>query len=399
MFKRVRFFLVLIVSSVLCGSVFPGKLSSSTDMKWGFASYNVKDIYAWDASLSPEERIERLVEDLEAANAKWFRPNFIWNDIEPVLKRGAMARSEVTWAMITRYAFPENHSDWSSYPHFYAPDWSFYDLLVDELHEANVGVWPVICNGDSKQMPLYDGESIYPGSSDVSYESYLAHAKLHAAAVALRYGARIDYYQAENELNAAGLQVFPWLSREGYAAWNDWGFQTDLLSTIADAIRLGDNGALISTNFVTVACDWRAMIDDWTSGENADILDIVGVDVYPNYVYGWPIDTHSVGGCVEQARQYSNGKPVIVAETGYPVKPWYLGFNESNQKVYVRDNMEDAWQEGAVGFFYYRLITREASSPGGFPQENYWGLVRSDYTHRPALGTFYDKTLEHPFVK
>lgn len=374
-------------------------VNNQTEMMWGIASYNVQNVYEWDSSLSAEERINRLIADFDQVNAGWFRPNFIWNDIEPELKRASMIRDEISNEMITRYAFPENYSDWESYPHFYEPDWSFYDLLVNSLYESGINIFPVICNGDSKQMPLYNGKSIYPGSSDINKESYIAHAKLHAAGVALRYQDKIEYYQAENELNCAGLQVFPWLSREGYAAWNDWEFQTDLLATIADAIRLGDDNALISTNFVVIACDWHSMVEDWTSGENADILDIVGVDVYSNYLYGWAVDTHSVGGCVEEAYLFSNGKPVIVSETGYPTNPWYLGFSENKQAKYVRENMEDAWYYEAIGFFYYRLVTKESWVRGGFPQESYWGFVRKNNTYKPATAEFSNKALEHPYVK
>jgi hypothetical protein len=371
----------------------------SQEMKWGFASYNVKNIYEWDGSLSLEQRIDRLIVDLKAANSKWYRPNFIWCDIEAQCKRASMTRSEISSYWINRYAFPENYSDWQSFSHFYKPDWSVYDLLVDKLDNNNINIFAVICNGDYKQMPLYNGEGIYPGSAEIDNESYMAHAKLHAAGVALRYKDKIQYYQAENELNAAGLQVYPWLARKGYDAWNDWDFQTELLRTISDGIKYSDNTSLISTNFVVIGCDWHSHVDDWTSGSNADILDIVGVDVYSNYLYGWPVDDHSVGGCVEEAYQNSNGKPVIVSETGYPTQPWYLGYNESRQAYYVKENMEDAWDKGAKGFFYYRLITKESSSSGGFPQESYWGFVRKNDTYKPALNEFHDKTIEHPYIK
>jgi len=143
-------------------------VNSQTEMMWGFASYNVQNVYEWDSSLSAEERINRLIADLDQVNAGWFRPNFIWNDIEPELKRASMIRDEISNEMITRYAFPENYSDWENYPHFYEPDWSFYDLLVNSLYESGINIFPVICNGDSKQMPLYNGKSIYPGSRGAS---------------------------------------------------------------------------------------------------------------------------------------------------------------------------------------------------------------------------------------
>ena len=371
------------------------------NMIWGFASYNVKGVYDWDSSLTLEERVDRVIVDLKAAGAKWYRPNFIWIDIEPEIKRPDMTRDSITWSMISRYAYPENYSDWTAYPDFYRPDWDFYDLLVSRIISEGLNIWPVICNGDSKQLPLYNGHNIIPGSGDISKENYLALTKLHSAAVALRYHNDIQYYQAENELNCAGLQVWPWLARNGYEAWNDWDFQTNLLRTIADSIRNGDSDAVISTNIVALGavCDWHSHIDDWTSGENQTILDIVGIDSYPNYVTGWPLDTHSVGGCVQEAYEHSNGKPVIVSETGYPTSPWWLYYTESRQKTYVKENMEDAWDNNAIGFFYYRLVTRESSSSGGFPQENYWGFIRKNNSYKPALATFRDKTLEHPLIK
>ena len=68
----------------------------SQEMKWGFASYNVKNIYEWDSFLNLEQRIDRLIVDLKAANSKWYRPNFIWCDIEAQCKRASMTRSEIS---------------------------------------------------------------------------------------------------------------------------------------------------------------------------------------------------------------------------------------------------------------------------------------------------------------
>ena len=120
-------------------------------------------------------------------------------------------------------------------------------------------------------------------------------------------------------------------------------------------------------------------------------IDIVGVDAFPNYLFGHPPMGSRVGKKVAQAREVARGKPVMVLESGYPVRPGYRGMSEGGQAVFVRDAVASTADAGGCGFYYYTLC-----SPEGYPVEGpwsnrffqsvepWWGLVRIDWSRRPA---------------
>lgn len=350
------------------------------DGLWGFAHCGFFDTwYPW-SGLSYEGRLARLISDLKESGANSFRPQIHWHQVEPVIIEGISSIEDVTEDLVDAYAKGELDVFWEK-----------YDLMVDSLVEAHIEPHLVISAGYTFQIPnaLIKG-SYGRGIPDVlGKDRYIAQAFLHARAAVRRYAGKVNIWQIENELNAAGETRIVARWRSG-SAWIDWGFLTHLIQTLSSAVKQEDPRALCSHNFSMRPFLWRDDIRRWR-----EFLDITGIDPYPNYIFGFPQRGRSVGRAVKEAVDVSDGKPVMVLESGYPVRPARRGYSESRQAGYIRDAIEASVEAGASGFYYYELC-----SPEGLPVEGpwsdkffqsiepWWGLVRKDDTKRPGFYQF-----------
>ena len=349
---------------------------------WGFSHCGFFDTwYPW-SGLPYGARLARLVDDLVASGANSFRPQIHWHQVEPMLTPKLSGPGDVTDELVDGYSKGGN-----------GIHWDLYDQMIDALVRANVEPHIVIGAAYDFQVPSTTvGRA--PGRAvpdNIGRDRYLAHIYLHARAAVRRYRDRVHLWQLENELNGAGETMLVVRWRTGWS-WFDTGFQTAIIEVLASAVREEDPTALTSHNFVT---DWKLIkgIYDWKVdvGRWLPFLDIVGVDSYPNYLFGWPSRGCSVGKKVRGAVQVSAGKPVMVLETGYPVRPRHRGMSEGRQVEYARDAIGSSVEAGACGFYHYELC-----SPEGYPNEGpwsnrfaqsiepWWGFVRRDDSKRPA---------------
>ena len=70
----------------------------------------------------------------------------------------------------------------------------------------------------------------------------------------------------------------------------------------------------------------------------------------------------------------NTGKPILIAETGYPSGPSILGYSQENQAAYLAQAVKGAYsldEVTGIGIWRY-LDTSWRSFP---PQENHFGLV------------------------
>jgi hypothetical protein len=306
------------------------------------------------------------------------------------------------------------------------------------------------------RLPLYRGAPASPDA--IGRELYLGHLYLHVRAVVERYDgdgyldapgiAPVRRWQLENELNEAFLTALwgwrqPSFEAAPGSAWQDWDFLTRLLDTLVDAVKSSDPGAVTAVNFHTDVSDslstalgkktWRQAIAAW-SGK----IDIVGVDVYPNYYRAQPVRGNVVGERVSEALRLGGGKPVMVLEAGYPSGPSVEGFDEASQDAFIRAAYASAVSAGARGYFHFGSVTRESHDAlvtpldlanlelvaaaydgqdasaliafyltqtayikGHFVKvlqavEGYWGLVRADGSRKPAWGTVQELARRQP---
>jgi len=349
---------------------------------WGFSHCGFYDTwYPW-SGLPYEGRLERLVGDMVQLGADSFRPQIHWHQVEPFLAAGLSGPQDVTDDLVDSYAGGDE-----------LIRWELYDMLIDSLVAADIEPHVVIAAAYDFQLPASRaGRTCARVTPDcLGRDRYLGHAYLHARAAVRRYRDRVHMWQLENELNGAWetLLLAGW--RTG-RSWFDPGFRTALIEVLSRAVREEDPTALTSHNFLSEiriirdAFDWRNDVRSWLP-----YLDIVGVDPYPNYLFGWPSRGRAVGKRVRQAVEVSEGRPVMVLESGYPVKPRLRGMSEARQAEFVCDATASSVEAGACGFYYYELC-----SPEGYPAqgpwtnkyfqsiEPWWGLVRNDDTRRPA---------------
>lgn len=337
--------------------------------------------YPWSGGTF-DERLARLVDDLVDSGANSFRPHIHWRQVEQQTVSAPRTPGDVTGAMVGEYARGRPGVDWCR-----------YDMMIDSLVDAGIEPHVVLGAAYDFQVPVLgpgDGRTLAV-PDNLGRDRYLAQVHLHARAAVRRYRGRVKLWQLENELNVAGetMLFFRWRSGR---SWLDRGFLTALIEVLSCAVRQEDPAALTSHNFhtdirlVKGIYDWRDDVGLWLP-----FIDVVGVDSYPNYIFGWPSRGHAVGNKVREAVRVSGGRPVMVLESGYPVRPRYRGFNEARQAEYAKDAPASAREAGAGGFYYYEICSPEGYAVDGpwsdlFLQsvEPWWGMVRSDDSRRPA---------------
>ena len=325
--------------------------------------------FQWGVMLKPNSRTTEMAVDLGCNYVRFPIP---WNIVEKEIPDPTLLVEEITPEMVAEYAFNDPTKNWSG-----------FDQKIDDCIDQGLSPFIVLACGFTKRLPkLWDGTPFTP---DLGRDTFLGHLSLFAQAVALRYGDRVDYWQLENELNAAGLTVtWGWRSGE---LWKDPDFRTDILKTLHKSVKQNDPSALVAVNFHTTLPTWPLDLMKWSPW-----IDIVGLDVYPNYLMGWPVLGEAVGFMVNLAKLAAPGKRVVILETGYPSQPGVQGFNEERQSEYMEEAIESALSAGVDGFYWYSLEGEEQPGNTGvqFPftliesVEGYFGLVKPDGSKKPA---------------
>jgi len=334
---------------------------------WGFSTGAIRshrDAYRWiEGGL--EEKLQRYASDLRALSAGWLRPHVDWRTVEPVVEEPPLLPADVTDALVERYSLEDPSKNWSA-----------ADLLVDTLGAAGIDVLPVVSGGYTVNQPdlVVDGETTRLTPDLVGAEVYLGLVSLNVRACVRRYRDRVRVWQIENELNVACETVI-WGWRQG-ALWCDRAFLTRLMKTLHDAVEAEDPEARTTQNFHT-DLHWEEDVVAW-----ADWVDIVGLDAFPNYLEPEPVQGLLVGERVTEALALGLGKPVVVLETGYPTGPAERGYDEEKQAQYVRQAATSTYEAGAAGYFHFTLVSAETGGEGVQAVEPYWGLIRSDGSHK-----------------
>ncbi len=233
---------------------------------------------------------------------------------------------------------------------------------------------PAVGSGWLVDMPSYQGTRLTPDA--IGRSAYLAHLHLYTRAVTRRYRGLSIGWQIENEANTAGIELIAGI-REGNS-WDDATFVTELITTLSKAVRQEDPNAWVTTNLHTDIF-WKEHVTAWNH-----LVDWVGLDAYPNYGNGDPVDSITVNRRAGEARRLSGGKPVVVMETGYASAPANKGFSEEGQAQYFSELYEGFEEAGGCGVFYYKLRTSEEVVDGNTPQGTHWGMFRADGTKKPV---------------
>lgn len=303
--------------------------------------------------------------------------------------------------LVEEYAFPERPGS-----NFHGLlDWSLPDRLVKELNAAGIAPLPLI--GDGAATPAWPepasqdrvspeplgrrcstkvaGETRY--YRGIGREPYLAHVYLMAAGMARRYAKdpdRILWWNTENELNWAYIHttVAGWRCGK---EWSDRQFLAELLAALYQGIKAGNPEARSAMNLNIHDPKWVLDLKNF-----APEMDGIGLGAYPNYLFAWPVLDGLLNSAVGKAVRRSQGKPVLVLETGYPAGPKFMGWNENLQARYVRDSVRGAVGQGAKAYIYFKLDDTDLAISAASLQrvENHWGLVRLDGSRKPAFQAY-----------
>ncbi|MEW6777106.1 MAG: hypothetical protein AB1405_12485 [Bdellovibrionota bacterium] len=358
--------------------------ASGTQLDLGFSHF-----YHLDLSLFPfdpssfADRLERAFSLMKAAGVRSFRPHIHWNEVEPVVINPSLKKEDVTDSMIEGYARGDQEGIF----------WQKTDLLVDSM--VRHGIDPFLCLGSSMhpQAPLISQKRRVSRFSvaEVPFEIYLGHLYLYARAAVRRYKDRCRRWQLENEFNVNELYLLvQW--KKGLA-WLSRKKQDRIMECLHDAVKREDRQALTGHNFVAALKEvpriysWKQDIVRWNH-----LLDIIGIDFFPNYPVGKPI---RIGGAmaetVKRVRSLGLNKPIYVLEDGYPVAPTGRGFSEKGQEEYFRQAIESSERLGIDGYFIYCFCSMEGAPGNEWHKqrlindvEDWWGVVRADGSMRPA---------------
>lgn len=327
--------------------IFPHLLSLSLREAGGFERVEEATI-ALNHQRIPQDEADRaalaLADSLKSIGADFVRCWFPWRYFEPtplpVESLGAaLERGYEKWPM---------------------------DRLVKALRDQGVSVIPVLACGYRRMLP----EGLSP---DVGAEEYLRRVALHARLLVRHYRGEVDTWQIENEPNWWTMhEAGGW--RSG-ASWLEGGeFRDPLLRTLNDAVHEEDQRATTMVNLE--ADEGRVEV-----AEYAKFCDVLGLDFYPNYKSPEPVDAAVIGKARDFAR--AAAKPVMIAETGYPSGPSFMGYTKEKQAAYVARALREAYsldEVTGVGIWRY-LDTSWKSFP---PQENHFGLIDEKEGPKPA---------------
>ncbi len=349
---------------------------------WGFSHCGFYDTwYPW-SGLPYEGRLERLVGDMVQLGADSFRPQIHWHQVEPSLAAGLSGPQDVTDELVDSYAGGDE-----------LIRWELYDMLIDSLVAADIEPHVVIAAAYDFQLPASragrtcarvtpdclgrTGTRVTPTSTP--------GRRSGDTVTGCTCGNWRTSSTARGDAAAGGLE-----DREIVVRLRD--FRTALIEVLSRAVREEDPTALTSHNFLSEiriirdAFDWRNDVRRWLP-----YLDIVGVDPYPNYLFGWPSRGRAVGKRGEAGGRglggpSGDGPRIWLSRQATPE-----GYERGRQAEFVCDATASSVEAGACGFYYYELC-----SPEGYPVqgpwtnkyfqsiEPWWGLVRNDDTRRPA---------------
>ena len=133
-------------------------------------------------------------------------------------------------------------------------------------------------------------------------------------------------------------------------------------------------------------------------------IDHVGIQLYPGLFWPPVLLTETAGeatlealtilrDCYMPLAGLGPGKEIWVSENGYATN---LGHNDARQAAELTDTLDRlAGHAGTLGVSDYRYFNLRDNEPSGTDLFDNVGLLRSDYTQKPAFAAFRDGLREH----
>lgn len=281
----------------------------------------------------------------------WFQ----WNFFQPRI----LSHDGIGTPSLAR--LPTSGSSPSSSPEYMFP----LDHFVSMMSDAGIDIVAVIGNGYSRFLPL--------GLQTDHIGEYLRKLTESSREIVRHYKDKVKVWQIENEPNwwrahysSQWRRGVIWLSAKN---------QEPILKALRDVVRSESPESTIVVNL---------MADDRGAAWKlyAKYSDILGLDFYPNYIRSAPINAARLSTISTQVKR-ETGLPILITETGYPTGPRLMGFDEENQRTFVRSACGHAFgSDDVIGLGWFRFSDSYWKS---FPfQENHFGLLTKEGVPKPG---------------
>lgn len=226
--------------------------------------------------------------------------------------------------------------------------WARIDAMVDTFYSHGIQLAAVAGCGYKKEIPALtrpDGKTVPATPSLLGPDVYVTMLKWYVGAAARRYAAKVPVWQVENEINTVATHVLGgWRIKD--SAWSNYDYCIKVLRELSATVHAeGEKQGLelkTTQNFATNRSSWTKYVKD-----SAPFLDIIGLDMYANYVLGWPSADEKMANLVIEAKQAGGGKPVWILEAGYARAPAVKRFTPKNQAEYFKRLIDRSFRNGA----------------------------------------------------
>jgi len=290
----------------------------------------------------PHFSLPQIAKLIKESGGTHYRPHMPLNEAIPLISKADMARlrkAENDPALLDTMT-----DELSKNGH-----WDRMDALVNAFTGEGIKLILVTGCGYRKEAPLAemdDGTTVQVSPDRLGRDLYVTFLKWVAGAGVRRYSDRVFVWQVENEINSAHMHALSnWRIKE--PSWSDNKFQHRLLRELAAVVHNEGikRGVVLRTtqNYATMAVEWESFVR--SAGE--DGIDIVGIDLYGNYLFGIPLRDAGMGEIVAKAKKLAGERPVWVLEAGYSRAPRVRGFSPESQAEYFKRLFDRCFRSGA----------------------------------------------------
>ena len=312
---------------------------------WGLVGYHMP----FDSYKLTEDDIKTIADN----GVEWISINFAWRDIEPVKD------AEFEFA--------------------------YYDMVMRAAKDNGLKVFAQVGNGYNSPIMR---SSVPDWTIKLNSWGYVRQLEDYSTAVVQRYGADIDYWALENEMNFAKIHlVIMW--RVGF--WPNYKNDA-VMRTLSRVVREHDPSSKI---ILSASPMFPGPFARWLERMNDEIdYDIVGLHLYPAFnptKEGYAEKFYETADkAIRVASQSSGGKPVLLMESGFHTGNSLTGedYNtEENQSLYIEMMSGFALDNKLMGIFIYEYL--DGPEERGSREQNF-GVMRQDRTPKPAWGVYGD---------
>jgi hypothetical protein len=295
-----------------------------------------------------DEALHAELADYKAAGATWVRTDFWWDLVKPTADGGY--------------------------------DWSTVDRLVEAANAQGLDVI-----GELLGLPSWVTDS---GGVAANVSAYADFAK----AAAQHFGDKVDYWEVWNEQNLSGF----WGGQPDAAAY------TQILKAAYTAIKSVDADDFVISGGLSPAPDsgsgWQSaasFLQQMYANGAADYFDALGF-----HPYSWPLmpnNTASWNGfqimqTTIRDLMVANGdadKQIWMTEFGAPTDGGSGAVSEADQATMLQQAITFQQNTSWAGpLLYYSYQDRGSDSWSGYSTESFFGLTRTDGSHKAAYDVF-----------